>query len=297
MADLKKTIAVILLGLFILGIGFYTIWKNIHVEKGNDTLLKDNIAEKRYENLEEAIKEGEKINILMLGVEDEPRSDTIILICLDPEKKRTDLVFIPRDTYYHEEGWDRGDQRKLNAVYGRGGAVKSIEAVKNILRPVPIHHYMVLRYSGVEEIVRILGGVEVNVPKGVVNLKPGKQVLNGEQSVQFLRFRAGYSEGDLGRIKAQQEFIRSAIHRVSISQFPRFAKEVFPLVKTDIGKKEMIHYSFITSKIDKKNIFIHRLPGIAKYESIDAKQWSYFYNDPKKTRKFFEELYEVKKNN
>jgi len=294
---LKKTIAITLFILFCTGL---TIFSLMHTEKPVQTkdeqAGEQKVEKKRYENLDEAVKDSKRINILALGVEEEPRSDTIVLISLDSESDQIDMLFIPRDTYYHEEGRDRGDQRKLNAAYGRGGGEEAKKAVEDILYPVPIHHYVVLKYEGVEEMVNLLGGVEVDVPEGIEDLQPGRQVLNGKQAVNFLRFRAGYPEGDLGRIKAQQQFIRSAIQKVSIPKLPFLAKKIFPYLETDISKEKMVSYAVSAAKVRKEDIFMHVLPGTAQYRTIDAQAWSYFFHDVQETTKLLEILYHVETN-
>ena len=294
---MKKTIAIMLFILFFAGIAISSLMHGGKLAQINDGQAdKQKMGNKRYKNLDEAVKDSKKVNILALGVEEEPRSDTMVLISLDSESGRIDMLFIPRDTYYHEKGRDRGDQRKLNAAYGRGGGKEAKKAVENILYPIPIHHYVALKYEGVEAIVNLLGGVEADVPKGMKGLKPGKQVLNGEQAVRFLRFRASYPEGDLGRIKAQQQFIRSAIQKVSIPKLPIIAKKIFPYLETDIGKEKMISYAVSATKVRKENIFMHLLPGTAQYRTINAQTWSYFFHNPQKTTKLLELLYCVEEN-
>ena len=106
--------------------------------------------------------------------------------------------------------------------------------------------------KGVENIIDSIGGVEVMVPFNMkyedptanpplnIDIKEGKQVLDGEKSLEFLRYRKGnnnkegYIDGDLGRIKAQQQFLKSFVDKALSYRLPVVIKKGFDYVKTDI---------------------------------------------------------------
>lgn len=173
-----------------------------------------------------AFTESKKINVLVMGV-NPPLTDTIMLFCLDPKQNKVDIISIPRDTYYYREGVHDQAALKINAAY-RGNPVNSAYAVSETLMGIPINYYAVVEYDDVEKIVDAIGGVPMTIPDingtgGMyyndpydtpplkIALKAGYQVLNGEDSVKFLRYRKGYLMGDLGRVEAQQEWVKSAI--------------------------------------------------------------------------------------
>jgi len=101
-------------------------------------------------------------------------------------------------------------------------------------------------YDGIEEIVDTMGGVPMNIPFHMkytditdkpplyINIPPGEQVLDGELSVQFLRYRKGYREGDIGRVKAQQEFMKSAFKQMLGFDLPKITKVILKNVESDI---------------------------------------------------------------
>jgi len=195
------------------------------IEKKEEILFKDDLIEKEA-----------RINFLVLGVEKDPRTDSIFFISFNLDKKNLNVISIPRDTYYWDKGYDHPGQRKINAKYARNirfgkekAARATIKAVEDIL-DIPIDYYVLVSYEGVEDIVDTIGGVEVDVPFNMrykdptdkpplkIYISKGNQVLNGEQAVKFLRWRKnnngiGYPEGDLGRIEAQQNFIKSALKK------------------------------------------------------------------------------------
>ncbi|MDF2521431.1 MAG: LytR3 [Clostridia bacterium] len=161
------------------------------------------------------------INTLLMGV-DEGRSDTIIVVRYNKNTHQIAMISIPRDTRVDIPGYG---YEKVNAAIGKkGGAALAMKTVGNLL-DIPIHHYVKVDFRGVEKIVDILGGVKIDVPPGMdyedpaqnlyIHLKPGVQVLNGKDSLKFLRFRSGYVDQDLGRIKAQQKFINAFIDKLT----------------------------------------------------------------------------------
>lgn len=265
-----------------------------------------------YSSFSEAIKESNRINFLILGLED-IRSDTIIFASFCPDSKKVSLINIPRDTYIHRKGYDSAEQRKINSIYGDHGILGVKKTVSYIFKDVPIHHYILLDYEGVEKIVDAIGGVEVDVPFPMrykdpyskpplnIDIKPGKQLLDGKKSLEFLRYRKGnstkdgYIDGDLGRIKAQQSFLTSFIDIVSSNLLTAITKG-FSHVKTDINLLETMSYGRKALGMGKDDFEIITLPGKAEFRRYNNKVLSYFIYDKDETQKLMEKLYNVIKN-
>ncbi|WP_066500716.1 LCP family protein [Abyssisolibacter fermentans] len=267
---------------------------------GDDIKESDNV---KKDPLKRAIDDSKRVNVLLLGLED-TRTDTIIFASFDSKTKKMDLLSIPRDTYYSEAGHNNADQKKINAVYGRSNAKGTMNAVSKILGGIPIHYYVSVKYEGVEEIVNTLGGVEVTVPFHMkyddttvgkslhIDIPKGKQVLDGENAVKFLRFRKssngnGYKDGDLGRIKSQQQFLKSAINKALSFKLPAVIKTCFNYVRTDMPLTDMLIYAKNAIGIDPdKDITMKVLPG-------SAKKGDYFRHDSEKIKEYILELYNV----
>lgn len=256
------------------------------------------------------IKDSKRLNVLILGTERQPRTDTIILASFDPETKKADLISIPRDTYYHKPGYDTGDHRKINAALPRGGYEDIIEAVEKTLG-IPVHNYIRVRYDGVKAIVNMIGGVEVNVPFDMVagkpevphnyiNLKEGKQVLNGDEAIQFLRFRKGnsgeqsYQNGDLGRIQAQQQFVKAAINKTLGFNLVKVIPTAIKYVKHDFNLVDIAKYTKAAVGFKMNNISMTTIPGEAEYRQFDGKHWSYFIPDEDAIKELIYGMYNVK---
>ncbi len=260
-----------------------------------------------YNELIKAINKSSRVNFLLMGLE-WPRTDTLILASFDVKTKDLNLLSIPRDTYYYKKGFRSGftdmAEYKINAIFGDEGPEGVVKAVKDIFN-IPIHHYVTISYAGVESIVDTLGGVEVNVPYDmyyedpwddppfVINLKKGKQVLDGDKAIQFLRFRKNNAEtiaiGDTGRIKLQQQFIQSAIKKSLSLKLPAVIKEAFNCVKTDANILEILDYANSAIGMDMDKISISTVPGDTFYQN----RLSYFRIDQSKLNEIIYSLYDV----
>lgn len=261
------------------------------------------------EKFKEVVENSKRLNVLILGTEEEARTDTIMLASFDPKTKKADLISVPRDTYYHKPGYDTGDHRKINAALPRGGYEDILEAVENTLK-IPVDHYVRVRYSGVKAIVNMIGGVEVYVPfdmeKSVpsspnyINLKKGRQVLTGDTVIQFLRFRKGnegkesYKNGDLGRIQAQQQFVKSAIRKTLGFNLVKVIPAVFryKYVATNLNITDIVYYATKAVGINMDDISMATLPGESKYLRVGGRSWSYFVHDEEKTKELIYDLYD-----
>lgn len=193
----------------------------------------------------QAFKDSQRVNVLLLGI-NSGLTDTIMLVSFDKKSKRVDIISIPRDTYYHRKGFDNPGECKINAAY-RKDPVNTAKAVSDVLLGMPINYYAVIDYEGVSTIVDSMGGVPMDIefnmvyndpydtPPLRINIPKGHQILDGKHAVQFLRYRHGYAEGDIGRVKAQQRFVKSAFKQCLSFDLPKIAKTVFDNVDSDIN--------------------------------------------------------------
>ena len=264
-----------------------------------------------FNSLKEAFYNSKRINAVLLGMED-VRTDTIIFASFDPDTKEVNLFSVPRDTYIHRKGYDLAEQRKINAIYESHGIEGVKKAVSYLFQGAPIHFYVKIDYEGVKKIVDSIGGVEVVVPFDMkyddptadpplhIDLKAGRQLLDGEKALQFIRYRKGntkkqgYIDGDLGRIKDQQEFIKSFINKAISYRLPVVIKNGYPYVETDIGLFEALYYGGKALGIKMEDIKFETLPGRAEFRRYGGTLLSYYIANLKETRRILEEIYNVK---
>lgn len=251
----------------------------------------------------ELFSKSERVNLLILGDNDR-LTDTIMLASYDMENQRVDVISIPRDTYYARQDYKSAAAQKINAIYGSEGVVATAKAVSDTLLGIPINYYAVIEFSDVEKIVDEIGGVPMDIPnirnKGgmyytdpkdkpplKIAIPQGNQILDGEHAVQFLRFRKGYVEGDIGRVKAQQEFIKSAVKQAIGPSFPDVVKTGLEEIDSDITLGMAIKIATKAIGLDAENMSTYLIPGGPK----NVNGASYWFVDTVKVGQMIEEIY------
>ena len=171
-------------------------------------------------NVNELVQKGEKINLLVLGIDhiegaQARRSDTMMLASIDTAQNKASLISIPRDLFLK---YPDGNFRRVNAAYAIDGADLARRMVSDFLG-LPIKFYMVVDYEGFKEIVDLMGGVKITVEERLkytdeagnlnIDIEPGNQTLSGEEAMGYVRYRGNQS--DLQRINRQQKFLRALL--------------------------------------------------------------------------------------
>ncbi len=199
-----------------------------------DALSHNNVLQNKVERFLSQTQGGEPENILILGSdkrasepEDPGRSDTTILLRLDPDRNAIALMSIPRDLEVEIPGYGT---EKFNAAYTYGGPKLALQVVKE-LTGLPINHVVNVDYLGFVRAVDAIDCVYVDVDRryyhsnvGVpvseqyaeINVQPGYQLLCGKKALQYVRYR--HTDTDLVRAARQQDFLSAARQRVPIDQ-------------------------------------------------------------------------------
>ncbi len=207
-------------------------------------------------------------------IENHGRADTIVLLSISPKNKDVLLLSIPRDTRVEIPG--RG-MDKINHAYAFGGEKLISKTISSFL-DVSIHYYAVVDFNGFVNIIDELGGVEIDVEKemyyvdkagGVeINLYPGKQILDGEKSLQYTRFR--YDKlGDLGRIKRQQKLALAVIKKMinfnSITKIPQITEGMKGYIETNIKVQDAIALANLFKGVNQENFKVETVQSKPVY--------------------------------
>lgn len=237
-------LAILLIG----GGAILYVWNQIDntIETMHNPLSRDNDPERQKEL--EAIFKGKKaVNLLLLGVDersgDKGRSDTMIVLSLNPKTDAIKMVSIPRDTYVNIPG--KG-QDKINHAYAFGDVELSLQTVEENFH-IPIHYYASVNMEGFKQGIDALGGVTVHndtaFSQGGSKFRKGEVQLNGEQALDYIRMRKNDPRGDLGRNERQREVIMAAMDKgASFSSITKFGDILSILgdnVKTNLDKDDM----------------------------------------------------------
>lgn len=245
--------------------------------------------------LQKIAEASSRINIIAFGL-NEHLADTMMLFSYDPDLNKIDILSIPRDTYNHIEGFNDLAQKKMNAVFGfpEVGGVDGMKKILSEFLGVPIHYYLKVDFEAVESIVNTLGGYEVNVPFDMdyddfydtpplrIHFKEGYQVLNGADSVRYLRFRknndGSRSEGDIQRIPRQQHFVNTMMNKALSSKLPSVINTVIggEYVTTDMTLEEALGLAIKGASLKSDAIQFYTLEGEARMISGS----SYWIHDP-----------------
>ncbi|MHA0856493.1 LCP family glycopolymer transferase [Paenibacillus sp. CMAA1364] len=194
------------------------------------------------------LDERESYTVLVLGVDereyDVGRSDTMIVLSVNPAKRSILMFNIPRDTRTEIIG--RGKVDKINHAYAFGGVNMSIQTVENLLT-IPMDYYIKVNMEGFSQIVDLLGGVKVDNPFAFQyeghNFSKGLLQLSGAEALAYSRMRYDDPRGDLGRNHRQREVLKqtmkNALQIMNIVRVQSMLKQVGNNVKTDITFDEM----------------------------------------------------------
>jgi polyisoprenyl-teichoic acid--peptidoglycan teichoic acid transferase len=182
------------------------------------------------------------------------RSDTMILVRLDPSKGATALMSLPRDLLVNIPGHGK---QKLNAAFAYGEDRLTLRTVRNLLK-IPIHHYVRVTFWGFRGAVDRLGCVYVDVdhryyndnnppngggpPYAAIDVGAGYQRLCGQDALDYVRYR--HLDNDLIRAARQQSFLGEAKNQIGVSSVWSDRKELLKIfgqsVRTDIDSNSAI---------------------------------------------------------
>ncbi|WP_235048585.1 LCP family protein [Geobacillus sp. WSUCF1] len=215
--------------------------------------------------------------VLLVGVEnqyhdEEGRSDVVMLLTVNPKTNKVYLLSIPRDTRVYIPSEGRKD--KITHSYSHGGIQSTIAAVNELIN-VPIDYYVTTDFEGFEKIVDSLGGVTVDVPftfkaQLTGSLKwhtfhKGKQELNGNEALAYVRMRKSDPRGDFGRNERQKQVIRAIIDKsTSITSLPKLDDVIADLgdhVRTNIPPSELLSFIYVYQKMKNADVENLHLKG------------------------------------
>ena len=269
--------------------------------------LVDNKPDYNEDDKKGMLVANDKATVMIMGVDeradDVGRSDTLMIATLDPDKNQAALLSVPRDTRVKIKGHGFD---KINAAYAYGGRKLTQETIESLLN-THIDHYIKINVHGFTKIIDALGGIDIDVEKRMyyedpwdddgglyIDLQPGMQHMDGKTAITYVRYRD--EEGDIGRIKRQQNFMKAVMDKLVsptiIPKLPAIVSAVSDSVETDMSVSEILSFLGTLQDAIGNGLKSEMLPGKPVYiEGI-----SYWVPDISKTRQILANTLGIKIN-
>lgn len=277
----KRFIVAFILSLVAFTILYSTLWYKVFDKEtvaapGDGTGFEDDVLDDKYE-----LPVDNEIVFLMMGVDAKDvkqskgtRTDTLMLFKVNFDSGKIDILSLPRDSRVLV----RGKEDKLNHAHAYGGPSLTIRTVEDFLG-IDLNYYVKVDYNAVKSIVDAIDGIEIDVPQRMrhndptadpplhINLQPGLQTLYGDEAHDFLRFRS-YPDGDLGRIKAQQYFMKELVKQTlqlkNIVKLPGLVETYFDYVETNIPMSMVLKGIGAAKNMDTESMTTTTITGTSK---------------------------------
>lgn len=234
--------------LFITGVMLYYMWDKVSdtITAMHDPLARDQDPDRQKE-LSAIFNDNQSVNILLLGVDqrqgDKGRSDTIILLSLNPRTDSMIMMSVPRDTYVNIPGYGMD---KINHAYAFGDVDLAVQTFEEAFN-VPVHYYAKVNMEGFKLGIDALGGITIQndqpFSQGGTHFSEGTVDLNGTQALDYIRMRKDDPRGDLGRNDRQRKVVTAAIDELasfsSITKIGNILDILGGHVTTDLDQKNM----------------------------------------------------------
>lgn len=237
---------------------------------------------------------GKSANFLICGIDNTNMlTDVIMIVGFDNQNHRAAILQIPRDTYAGKNV----PSHKYNAVYAHHPkGISGMSWLKSRVESdfgIKIDNCLTITTAGLRSLVNAVGGVELYVPKDMnyddraqnlhIHLKKGYQTLDGSQAEQYVRYRKGWVEGDIGRLNAQKSFLAGLAQKLKSMGLFKLSTQVLPAIKapdftTDMTALQMLQYGSAAKDINMQAVNVYTMPG----ESYKSEGVSYYSPDKDK---------------
>ena len=246
-------------------------------------------VETNADGTEKELKSTKLYNFLVMGHDRQANlADVIMIVSYDMDEGTMAILQLPRDTYIEVEDYT---YHKLNGLYNychkqvkdegsenpeKDGCQRAAQYLSSALG-IKIHYSAVMDLDGFGAIVDAIGGVYMYVPYELkyndssqnlyINIPEGYTTLDGDTAEQFVRYRSGFANADLGRGDAQKMFMTAFLEafkrNVDLSNIGVIAKAILSNVETNMGLRQIIKVGTSLINIELENITMMTLPGEA----------------------------------
>ncbi|ATP40094.1 transcriptional regulator [Solibacillus sp. R5-41] len=281
----SKITKIVLWSLLILALGvggtifyYYNSFQNA-ISKMNTT------GDSTSEKIPDILPHIDPFSVLLLGIDerenDTGRTDTMIVVTVNPDLGTMKMLSIPRDSRVEIVG--NGTTEKINHAYARGGIPMSIATVEEAL-DIPIDFYVAVNMEGFLSIIDVLGNIEVNNDMELIRneytFPKGNISLNGEEALIFSRIRYEDPRGDFGRQLRQKQLLEALFAKAKNPSILLKLDDIFEVmgdnVSMNFSQKQILALQKLYGKLDKniEQIQFEKGEGIRK-DGL----WYYIFDD------------------
>jgi len=244
----------------------------------------------------------DRVTVLLIGVDNRPgeiisNTDTLIVASVDNKNKKMVLLSIPRDT----QVMLGSKKEKINAIARlQKGPISTQKYIQDLLS-TPMDGYILTNFQGFKNIVDSLGGITINVEKDMyydtgeeqdryIDLKKGLQRLNGNQALQYARFRND-ELADISRASRQQEVIKAILAEATtprnLPKLPLIIPQIYQAIETNLDIKQIWALAMAFKNQEDYNIINQTLPG----QFSDEEGISYWKINPQQSKVILNQLF------
>ena len=241
---------IVLIIAVVAGIYAFMAWRNVKVTTNN---MFDSSGATHQRNAQKVLDQRGPVSSLLLGTDTgalgrsyKGRTDTIMMMTVNPKQGKTTIVSLPRDMKVNLPDYADESPAKINAAYTYGGVKETIKTIQKYYQ-VPIDGYLLVNMGGLEKAINQIGGVEVTSPltfdyEGYHFTKGTTYHMDGDKALAFSRLRYDDPAGDYGRQKRQRIIImallkKTASYKAILNQ--KFLNSIASESQTDFSLSDM----------------------------------------------------------
>lgn len=249
----------------------------------------------------------ERVNILLLGGDSRgvkstvhPRSDTMMIVSIDPVDKTIHLFSLLRDSYVPIPNYS---SNRINTAITLGGPRLAMTTVSDLV-DLPIHYYVYTDFEGFISLIDALGGIDFDVDKAMhrvdtaddprynIHLEAGMQHLDGLSALQYMRFRSD-GRSDFGRSDRQRKLLSAIADEMkkvtSLIRLPQVLNSIAPYIETDISPGDLFDLARLGLKLDTSSIVSLQLPQSGAFQEANIRGMDVLVVDEAKIRSYVKE--------
>ncbi|MFL2116448.1 LCP family protein [Marinilactibacillus psychrotolerans] len=250
----KLLITVTILLTIIVGIGAFVAWRVYSDVQSSTNEMYEEAGHDQIRNKPVVVDDGkDPFSVLLMGIDtgdmgrtDQGRSDTMMLMTVNPNTKKTTIVSIPRDTYTEIVG--KGTMDKINHAYAFGGTSMAMNTVQKLF-DIPVDYYVSVNMEGLQQIIDAMDGVDITpqltFEQAGYNFVEGQtEHMDGNTALEYSRMRHEDPNGDYGRQERQRAVVEATVEKMasvdSVMNYKSVLNSLSANMQTNLSFDDMV---------------------------------------------------------